>query len=78
SELFNPETGVPEVLGRENDLYAHELDNLIQLDGNPEDWESVQQHASYYTGDELLVCDENYDPDSFSLKNIIGFYEQYL
>ena len=23
SELFNPETGVPEVLGRENDLYAH-------------------------------------------------------
>lgn len=78
SELFNPETGVPEVLGDENDLYSHELDNLIQLDGKLNDWRSVQQFASYYTGDELLVCNDNYDPDSYSLKNIIGHYEQYM
>ncbi len=78
SELFNPETGVPEVLGNENDLYAHELDNLIQLDGQLEDWESVQQFANYYTGDESFICKSDYDPDSFSLKSIIGYYEQYL
>ena len=78
SELFNPETGVPEVLGNENDLYAHELDNLIQLDGLVEDWQSVQQFSNYYVGDELLICTEEYDPDSFSLTNIIGYYEQYL
>ncbi len=78
SELFNPATGVPEVLGEENDLYAHELGNRIQLDGDPSDWESVQQHARYYTGDRLLVCEAEYDPDSFSLKNIVGYHENYL
>ena len=78
SELFNPETGVPEVLGGENGLYAHKLDNLIQLDGQSTDWESVQQHANYYTGNELPVCDSEYDPDSFSVKNVVGYHEQYL
>ena len=78
SDLFNPETGVPEVLGEENDLYAHELESLVQLDGKVTDWETVQQHASYYTGDELLYCSPDYDPDSFSLKNIIGHFENYL
>lgn len=78
AELFNPETGVPTVLGDENDLYAHELDNLIQLDGKLDDWESIQQFANFYTGDELLICSIDYDPDSFSLKNIIGHYQQYL
>ncbi len=78
SELFNPETGVAELLGNENNLYAHALDNLIQLDGKLGDWESVQQFANFYTGDELFICDSQYDPDSFSLKNIIGYYQKYL
>ena len=78
SDLFNPETGVPEVLGEDNDLYAHQLDSLVQLDGLDTDWQSLQQHASFYTGDELLHCGNDYDPDSFSLKNIIGYFEEYL
>ncbi len=78
SELFNPETGVPEVLGEENGLYAHRLDNLIQLDGQSTDWESVQEHAHYYTGNELSVCDREYEPQSFSVRNIVGYHEQYL
>ena len=78
SELFNPETGVPEVLGDENGLYAHKLNNLIQLDGQSNDWESVQEYANYYTGNELPVCDGEYDPDGFSAKNVVGYHEQYL
>ncbi len=78
SELFNPETGVPEVLGEENGLYAHRLDNLIQLDGQSTDWESVQEYANYYTGNELPICDSGYDPESFSAKNVVGYHEQYL
>ena len=78
SELFDPETGVPNVLGHENNLYAHKLDNLIQLDGKLGDWESVQQFSAFYTGDELFICNSQYQPDSFSLKNIIGYYQQYL
>ena len=78
SELFNPETGVPEVLGRENDLYAHELEGPIQLDGDASDWNSVQQHANFYTGEDLYSCGMDYNPGSFSLKNIIGYQEDFL
>ncbi len=78
TELFSPETGVPEVLGDKSGLYAHKLDNLIQLDGQATDWGSVQEYANYYTGNELLICDGEYDPDSFSAKNVVGYYEQYL
>ena len=78
SELFNPETGVPEVLGDADGLYAHKLENLIQLDGQSTDWESVQEHANYYTGNELPICDGEYDSDSFSVKNIVGYQEQNL
>ncbi len=78
SELFNPATGVPEVLGEENDLYAHQLDNPIQLDGKLGDWEALQQYAAYHTGGNPFSCDENYNPDSFSLRNVIGHYEDFL
>ena len=78
SELFDPETGVPNVFGDANNLYAHKLNGLIQLDGKRNDWEAVQQFANFYTGEELLICNDQYDPDSFSLKNIIGYYRQYL
>ena len=78
SELFNPATGVPEVLGEKNDLYAHQLDNPVQLDGKLGDWESLQQYATYHTGGTLFVCDENYQPESFSLKNVMGHYQGFL
>lgn len=78
SELFNPATGVPEVLGEKNDLYAHQLDNPVQLDGQPGDWDALQQYASYQTGGTPFVCDSGYDPDSFSLKHVIGHYGDFL
>ncbi len=78
SELFNPATGVPEVLGEKNDLYAHRLDNPVQLDGKLGDWGALREHATYHTGGALFVCDENYNPRSFSLHNVIGHYEGFL
>ena len=78
SELFNPATGVPEVLGGKSDLYAHRLDNPVQLDGKLGDWGELQRYATYHTGGTLFVCDENYNPESFSLKSLIGHYEGFL
>ncbi|MGR3983866.1 MAG: ATP-binding protein [Gammaproteobacteria bacterium] len=78
SELFNPATGVPEVLGGENDLYAQPLESPVQLDGQPGDWEALLPHAAYYTGGTPSLCDANYDPASFSLKHMIGHYENFL
>lgn len=78
SELFNPATGVPEVLGEKNNLFAHPLDNLIQLDGKLGDWESIQSQATYHTGGSLFVCDVDYDPLGFSVKHVIGQYDRFL
>ncbi|MGI9310647.1 MAG: ATP-binding protein [bacterium] len=82
SELFNPATGVPEVLGEvlgeENDLYAHRLESPVQIDGRIADWESLLPYAAYHTGGNLFSCDADYDPDSFSLKNVIGYYEPFV
>ncbi|NKB77508.1 MAG: HAMP domain-containing protein [Gammaproteobacteria bacterium] len=78
SELFNPATGVPEVLGEENDIFAHELQNLIQLDGQLSDWQSLESFTSYHTGPVNLSCESDYNPSSFSLKHLLGYYENYL
>ena len=71
-DLFNPETGVPEVLGEENDLYAHPIDPPVQLDGAVDKWRGLRQHAAYHTGGTPFFCDAQYDPDSFSLVNVFA------
>ncbi len=78
SELFNPATGVPELLGTKNDLYAHELPSPVQLDGLVTDWESILLQGSDYTGSTQFSCDANDDPDDFSLRNVIGFHDDDL
>ena len=78
SELFNPDTGVQELLGDENDLYAHELPNLIQLDGQINDWESIRDESIYYVGGSPQICNADDNPDDFSLNNIIGYHEDDL
>ena len=78
SELFNPETGVPEVLGEKNDVYAHQLNNLIQLDGQLADWADLQEQVSFHTGADNFSCEVDYDPDSYSLAHILGYFERYL
>lgn len=74
SELFNPDTGVQELLGDKNDLYAHELPNPIQLDGEINDWEPIVDQTNYYTGDVPYSCEAGDDPDDFSLANVIGYH----
>ncbi len=77
-ELFNPNTGVQELLGSKNDLYAHGLPNPIQLDGQITDWEAILEENSYYVGDVPFSCEAEDDPDDFSLSNVIGYFENDL
>lgn len=74
SELFNPDTGVQELLGDRNDLYAHELPNPIQLDGLVNDWDSIIDQSNYYVGDVPFSCEATDNPDNFSLRNVIGYH----
>ena len=78
SELFNPTTGVQELLGEKNDLYAHELPAPIQLDGKVTDWESILEQGNYYTGNTRLSCTAEVNPDEFSMHNIIGYHDDDL
>lgn len=77
-ELFNPTTGVQELLGERNDLYAHQLKNPVQLDGEADDWGEIANQTNYYTGDTSFSCDATDDPDGFSLANVIGYSEDDL
>ena len=74
SELFNPTTGVQELLGSKNDLYAHALPNPVQLDGQINDWEAIMDQSSYYVGSTPFSCEASDDPDNFSLRNVIGYH----
>ncbi len=74
-ELFNPDTGVQELLGSKNDLYAHALPSPIQLDGELTDWEPILEQSNYYVGDTPFSCEADDDPDDFSLSNVIGYHE---
>lgn len=78
SELFNPTTGVQELLGDKNDLYAHELSNTIQLDGLADDWNEIIEYTNYYTGETTFSCDAGDDPDGFSMANVIGYFNDDL
>ena len=74
SELFNPTTGVPELLGAKNDLFAHELPNLIQLDGQVSDWGEILDKRTYYVGSRRFSCEVADEPDDFSMTNVIGYH----
>ena len=78
SELFNPTTGVQELLGEENDLFAHELPNPVQLDGQINDWESIIDQSNFYVGNTPFSCEAEDDPDDFTLNSVIGFHEDDL
>ena len=77
-ELFKPETGVPEVLGEEGDLYAYQLKKPIQLDGQLTDWQELRDRVSFQTGPTEFICDQDYAPASFSLAHVLGYFESYL
>ncbi len=78
SEYFSPNTAVPEVLGQQGALYTQRIDGPIQLNGNTEDWQSMQNRSHYFTGDNPQFCDLDYNPNSFSIKNIMGYNDTHL
>ncbi|MCY4148631.1 MAG: ATP-binding protein [Gammaproteobacteria bacterium] len=78
SEFFSQNTAVPEVLGKQGALYTQRIEGPIQLNGETEDWESLQVLSNYFTGEDPQFCDLDYDLNSFSIRNIIGYNDTYL
>lgn len=77
-ELFRPDTGVPELLGGRYDLYAHQLPNYLQLDGDPGDWGSQLENLRTFTGSLGEECTARYQPWTLSVRHTLGYRGQFL
>ena len=77
-ELFRPDTGVPELLGGRYDLYAHQLPNFLQLDGDESDWGAQLENLRYFTGALSEECTARYQPESLSVRHTLGYRGQFL
>lgn len=73
AELFNPEVGVPEVLGSTYDLYARQLFGGISLDGDLTDWGQATDFFKEYTGGSFFECTPEFNPDSLSVLHLLGY-----
>ncbi len=70
AELFNPETGVPEVLGDSRNLLARPLATYLRLDGRSDDWGQLLADTRIY--------DAATDPESLSFDHVVGYKGRYL
>ncbi|GJL80527.1 MAG: proteobacterial dedicated sortase system histidine kinase [marine bacterium B5-7] len=77
-ELFRPDTGVPELIGGRNDLYAHQLPNYLQLDGDSADWGDQLDNLRDFTGALGEECTADYQPLTLSVRHLLGYRGQFL
>lgn len=77
-ELFRPDTGVPELIGDRYDLYAHQLPNFLQLDGDEADWGAQLDNLRSFTGSLGEECTARYQPWSLSVRHTLGYRGQFL
>ncbi|MEA3291986.1 MAG: ATP-binding protein [Pseudomonadota bacterium] len=77
TDLFAPDTGVPELLGGKNDLYADQLSQLIHLDGESTDWSDLLGDPAKANNGALMQR-ASADPDSLALRYLVGYRGRYL
>jgi dedicated sortase system histidine kinase len=76
--LFNAQASFLSDMRQGRDLYAIDVSEPIQLDGNLEEWKSYQYQPHYYGDDYVIENKENYDPKSLSFNHMVVKYENYL
>ena len=76
--LFNAQASFLSDVRQGRDLYAIDVSEPIQLDGNLEEWLSFQYEPHYYGDDYVLENKESYNPMSLSFNHMVVKYEDYL
>ncbi len=69
-ELFNPETGVPELLGDSGNLLARPMEQYLRMDGSGDDWGDLIDQARTYSAPA--------NPQSLSFSHALGYKGRYL
>jgi len=77
-ELFDPDTGVPDVIGGPYDLFAHQLQSYPELDGQPNDWRQTLDFQTVYFEKVGTECTADYEPPEFSFTHLLGYRGRYL
>ncbi|MFK7814925.1 MAG: proteobacterial dedicated sortase system histidine kinase [Gammaproteobacteria bacterium] len=76
--LFNAQASFLSDVRQGRDLYAIDVSEPIQLDGNLEEWKNFQYQPHYYGDDYVLKNNERYDSNSLSFNHMVVKYENYL
>lgn len=77
-ELFDPETGAPEVIGSTDDIFAYPLPNYIRLDADLSDWGDQLDQATVVDGSVHQMCGPDYEPWSLRYTQVVGYRGPYL
>jgi len=77
-ELFYPQIGVADLIGEPRDLYAYSLSGYVRLDGEANDWGELTEFLRTYRDVRYLACTEDYDPQSLSFQNVLGYRGDYV
>lgn len=76
--LFNEQASFLSDVRQGKDLYAIDISDPIQLDGDLEEWQSIQYQPHYYGDDYVLENKENYNSKSLSFNHMVVKYEEHL
>ena len=76
--LFNAQASFLSDVRQGRDLYAIDVSEPIQLDGNFEEWLSFQYEPHFYSDDYVLKNKDSYDSKSLSFNHMVVKYEDYL
>ncbi len=77
-ELFDPDTGVPDIIGGPYDLFAYQLQSYPELDGQPNDWRQTLDFETIYFDHRGNECTKDYVSSGFSFAHLLGYRGRYL
>ena len=72
TDLFDPEIGVPELIGRPLTSLLSEVREPLAIDAPPEIWASAVGPLAHFSGSGLFECGPNYRPDSLIVRHGLG------
>ena len=76
--LFNSQASFLSDVRQGRDLYAIDVTDPIQLDGDLEEWQNFQYQPQFYGDDYVLENRNHYVPKSLSFKHMVVKYENFL
>lgn len=76
--LFNAQASFLSDVRKGRDLYAIDVTEPIQLDGDLDEWKNYQYQPNFYADDYVLDNNNDYSAGSLSFNHMVVKYEEYL